>query len=501
VADPGFSVAERGRPDAMYAGLAIAVLLIMAVPVGGAVFVLGFLHGDSPCVMCWEQRIGMILLGLLGLFILRYGPRPRYIGVALLVSAYGIFMGTRHVASHAARDIGQGFSVPILGVHTYTWSLAVFWLSVVIIALLVMVLRPEPVANGPRTLTPLGRAAAAVFLVVAAANVVQAFASTGPPPFAGQSDPVRFSFNPRHWVWSLGEWRSARISLRGRWAVEPPGSYHLVTDPSAGPLGTVPILPVLGRRSVGFPLDGAPTDLAWNEATSQVLITTTHGIYLADSALQTVERYTIVDPGFSVDLGAFGGAAFVNDGDVMAVTENKSYVILRPDDAADADANFRYFLESADRFREVARSRFTTVRARMFHVASLAADPASHSVYTITVPNNQSRRLILSRFDLADRTLSEEFVPALAPGSGLLLGEGRTLHEYFVTGATVVDGMLYAVSANYGALLVIDLGRHAVTAAYAIDNLSDPVGIAAHGGQLWILERSGNLSIIDRPGS
>ena len=91
--------------------LALAVLLLSAIPVGVAVFVLGFGYGDSPCVMCWEQRIGMALVALIGLFVLRYGPKPKYIGMAVLVAAWGVFMGIRHTAMHAARDVGQGFSV------------------------------------------------------------------------------------------------------------------------------------------------------------------------------------------------------------------------------------------------------------------------------------------------------------------------------------------------------------------------------------------------------
>ena len=58
------------------------------------------------------------------------------------------------------------------------------------------------------------------FVVVVAGNVVQAFTSTGPPPFMGQSDPVRFSFNPRHWLWSANEWKPPlKYAFRGRWAV------------------------------------------------------------------------------------------------------------------------------------------------------------------------------------------------------------------------------------------------------------------------------------------
>ena len=66
---------EKRSP--IYVLVSLAVLALSIVPVGGAVFVLGFGAGDSPCVMCWEQRIGMIIIALIGLFVLRYGPRPK----------------------------------------------------------------------------------------------------------------------------------------------------------------------------------------------------------------------------------------------------------------------------------------------------------------------------------------------------------------------------------------------------------------------------------------
>ena len=117
------------RRDALYTILALAVLALAVVPIGIAVFVLGFVYGDSPCVMCWEQRIGMALIALIGLFILRYGPKPKYIGVAVLVGAWGVFMGLRHTGMHAARDVGQGFSTEILGAHTYTWAVLIYWVA------------------------------------------------------------------------------------------------------------------------------------------------------------------------------------------------------------------------------------------------------------------------------------------------------------------------------------------------------------------------------------
>ena len=55
----------------------------------------------------------MILIALTGLFILRFGPRPRYIGLGILISAYGLYMAMRHSALHLARDVGQGFSIEV----------------------------------------------------------------------------------------------------------------------------------------------------------------------------------------------------------------------------------------------------------------------------------------------------------------------------------------------------------------------------------------------------
>jgi disulfide bond formation protein DsbB len=485
------------RRDALYSLLALAVLALV-VPIGIAVFVLGFVYGDSPCVMCWEERIGMALIALVGLFVLRYGPRPKYIGMSVLVAAWGVFMGMRHTAMHAARDVGQGFSIEVLGAHTYTWALFIYWIAVVLMGLLLTLTRKEDMEDRPRALRPLEALAGGVFLVVIAANIVQAFASTGPPPFMGQGDPVRFSFEPAHWVWSTEEWSPAPISLRGRWSIDKPSLEGLPADAARGPLADLPVLPVTRRLRVGFPLDGTPTDLAYDPASARFLVTTQHGIYLADDGLAAVRRYTIVDPGYSVDLGAFAGAAFLDEGAVLAVGENKSFVVERPSDKADAGANFRYFLESAGAFDELSRSRLGTVRARMMYVLSAAFDPAGRSIYTVSVPNNKVKRLVVSRFDRRDMTLSEEFSPTLAPGAGLSLSPKRKLDELVVTGATVADGSLYMLSAAYDTLLKMDLATHQVTAAWAVPGLGRPTGLAAKGDELYIIGQDGRVWVVKR---
>ncbi len=480
--------------------LALAVLVLSVVPVGAAVFLLGFIYGDSPCVMCWEQRIGMAIIAILGLFILRYGPKPKYIGLSVLVGCWGIFMGMRHTGMHAARDIGQGFSIEILGAHTYTWALLIFWVCIVTMGLLLLWMKESDVVTGQRPLKALDKLAMVVFLVVIAGNIVQAFASTGPPPFAGQGDPIRFSFNPRHWVWSTDEWASLPITLRGRWAAEKPAVAAAPGDPGAGPLADLPALAIKEQKRIAVPLRGTATDLAYDAGTDRFLLTTQSGVYLLDGTLSRILRYTIVDPGYSIDLGHFAGAAFLDGKTVMALGENKSFTILRENDGADANRNYRYFLESFDKFDEVSRSRLGTVRARMMYVMSLAYDPATNSLYTFTVPNSKTKGLVVSRFDRSDMTLSEEYVLKLAPESGLKLSaKNRSLGDLYVTGAAISEGRVYAISAAYSTLLTIDLAGRAIVAAHAIPGLIRPVGIAVRGGDFYIAGEGGEVFVIARP--
>ena len=483
--------------NALYTPLTLAVLALVIGPIGIAVFVLGFGLGDSPCVLCWAQRTGMVLIALTGLFVVRFGPRPRYVGLAVLLSCFGIYMGLRHSSLHLWRDVGQGFSAEIFGAHTYTWSMFIYWVCVVMMGVLLLILKDGEAAGEARRLRPLERVTLWLFLVAAAGNAVQAFASTGPPPYMGQGDPVRFSFNPANWVWSLEEWTPSPVSLRGRWAIEKPDVALASIDPAGSPLADVPVLPVARRATVALPMDGPITDLAYDAAGDRFLVTTEKGIYITDGSFSRVLRHTVVDTMFSVDLARFSAGAFLEPDTVIAVSENKSYVVLRENDKADAAANFRYFLASFDKFDEVSRSRFTTVRAKMMYVMSAAFDPADGSVYTVTVPNAKVRRLVVSRFDRRDMTLSEEFTPALGPDSGLAFKtEKGSLDSFYVSGAAFHEGKLYAISAAFGTLLTIDPQARTVVAARSIPGLERPVGLAIKGGEAFIIDAAGGLTIV-----
>ncbi|HRB12988.1 MAG TPA: disulfide bond formation protein B, partial [Vicinamibacteria bacterium] len=115
------------RAERLYTVVACALLALSLGPLATAL-VLGFLHGESPCVLCWAQRTGMTLIALTAVLILRFGPRPRYIGFGVLLATQGIYMAVRHSALHLSRDVGQGFALEILGAHTYNWSAFIFFL-------------------------------------------------------------------------------------------------------------------------------------------------------------------------------------------------------------------------------------------------------------------------------------------------------------------------------------------------------------------------------------
>jgi disulfide bond formation protein DsbB len=475
--------------------LAWVVILLMAGPVGGAVY-LGVAHGESPCILCWAQRTSMVLIALVALFVVRYGPRPRYLGMAVLLGTWGTFMALRHSALHLARDVGQGFSAPIFGLHTYVWSFIVHWTVLLVIGTLLLRMR-EVRAEGVREPGRVGAFAMALFVVVVAANALQAFVSTGPPPYIGQGDPIRLSLDPRHWAWSQEE-ATGRISLRGSWTIPRPDVAALDGAAAHGPLAGLPALPVLGWTRVGVPLDGPLSDLAYDSASRTFLaVTDRHDVLVLDSTLARVMHAVRLDPGWSIDLTPLAGAAFA--GDTLAVlATNKSYVLLRADPRADAEAQWPHFLATSGGVTELQRARFTTVRARQMYVMSLAYDPAAREFVTVGVPNPRHRQLVVSRFARRDMLLASEFEPRLAEGL-VPRGPDRSAAEYVVTGATVSDGTLYCISAAYSTLLAIDLGARTVRGAWTIGGLTQPVGLTVRGSQLLVAQADGRIAVVGRP--
>jgi disulfide bond formation protein DsbB len=264
-------------------------------------------------------------------------------------------------------------------------------------------------------------------------------------------------------------------------------------------LAPVPTLPVTAWEEVGVPLQGSLSGLARDPATGRFLVTTDeYGVYLLDTTLSRILHRVVLDRGFSVDLTPLAGAAFMGVDTMAVLSTNKSYAILTPDPQADPAREWRHFLSTDGGVRELRLGRFQTVRAHQMYVLSMAFDPDAREAVTVSIPNPRHRQLVVSRFARNDMVLSSEFEPEL--GSGLALaGPERALSEYVVTGADVADGKLYAISAAYSTLLVIDLARKEIQAAYGLAGLADPVGLAVLDTRILVAQADGRVAVVERP--
>jgi hypothetical protein len=97
-------------------------------------------------------------------------------------------------------------------------------------------------------------------------------------------------------------------------------------------------------------------------------------------------------------------------------------------------------------------------------------------------------------------TLSEEFTPVLGPDSGLAFKtEKGSLDSFYVSGAAFAGGRIYAISAAFGTLLIIDPQARTVVSAHAIPGLERPVGLAIKGSEAFIVDAGGGLTIVPLP--
>ena len=297
------------------------------------------------------------------------------------------------------------------------------------------------------------------------------------------------------------------MSLRGSWTIPEPDPADIAVDPdpAAGPLRGLPALPVLRRERVSATLGGTLTGFATSPDTADgpgwqglvAVVTDAYEVAVLDSALSRVLHHVVIDPGFSIDVSTLAGAAFLGADTLAVMSTNKSYVLLQPDVAADADREWRHFLETDGTVTELRRSRFATVRARQMYALSLAYDDDARELITVGVPSPRHRRLVVSRFDRGDRILSSEFLPRVR--SGLAGGDAVDMSEYVVTGAAAAEGRLYALSAAHSTLLVIDLATRELAAAYAVPGLSEPVGLGVRGTELLVAQADGVVAVMPRP--
>ncbi|BCX80079.1 disulfide bond formation protein B [Campylobacter sp. 19-13652] len=459
-----------------YTLFALAAIGIFALPVGIANFIFGYVLGDSPCTLCWGQRQSMIYIGVAVLFILRYGMRPRYLGMLLIMTAFGLWESFYHYGAHALEDIGQGFGVAIFGIHTQFWAEVVFWAVVLVLGVIFFFApRPEGFAeefasHGAKWRKLVGAPFLAfwVFFVVVSSNAIQAFVSTGPPPFWGQGDPVRFSFNPKYIIWSSESWDGFKVvqSFFGKrrtisepdYPLTPASNFSFSQDAAGAPLELTQSLSIAGKKSIEFSTNAPAIDITY--ANGEYLISTqNHGFYVANSDLSLKDSF-LLDPYFSATITDFAGASYVKDGVIRIMGSNKTLIDVKTQKSDDLIKGYANFIKGYDKFSADGwRNRLKTSRSKLNYIQSYAND--GKYGYMATIPNGTYTRLFIIKQLNSDKGLEAEYTPELA--ANVKLKDGRKLDELYITGLAFNAGRLYAVSKAYNLLLVIDTKEQTIT--------------------------------------
>ena len=476
-------------------------LLIVLLPVGIANIVLGYFMGDSPCTLCWGQRQNMAYIGVVALFMVRYGFKPKYLATMLVMAAVGLYMSFRHLGNHAMRDVGQGFGLDVFGIHTQMWAEIVFWCVVMLFGLacflaprfdaLIAEMRDKPW----RPLTTFYKAAFGIVAFIIASNTFQALWSTGLPPNWGQGDPVRFSFNPKYVIWSDDSWHGmwGGFNVLGKRDVKDPDFAYapnakklgITFDNNAqnGPLvlnGALKVSQTRTIESINQPIN------TFSQIRGQYFMASKYNFWVLNEELKPTVSAEI-DPWFSANiLDIVGITPYQNDAFVIMGT-NKSLLRARLNPNADDVKGWANFVEGRTQVEAVGglgRARIDTERAKYSYIHSSATD--GRYIFTATVPDNRNHKtFVISKALMADWTLSAEFVPAAD------LKDGRTLGELYVTGMVYEDGKLYAVSKNFNTLLVIDIAAEEVTTAYSIPaELTDIRGLVKNGNHFEVLDHN-----------
>lgn len=475
-------------------------LLIVLLPVGIANLILGYLMGDSPCTLCWGQREQMAFIGVVALFMVRYGFKPKYLATMLVMAAMGLYSSFRHLGNHAARDVGQGFGLDIFGIHTQMWAEIVFWCVVMLFGLACFLaprfdaLIAELRGKSWRPMTGFMKIAFGIVGFIIASNAFQAAWTTGLPPNWGQGDPLRFSWNPKYIYWSDASWHGMwnGINFLGRRDVKDPDFAYAPNaaklgitfehDAKNAPLELTGELKVAGEKAVPG-ITAKLNTVAFIRG--EYVVASKYDFWFLSPDL-TTKFHAAMDPWFSANVLDLVGVTPLNDDAYVLMGSNKSILRIRQNPQADDVKGWANFTAGRDHVEAVGgfgRARIGTERAKMFYIHSSATD--GRYIYTATVPDNKNKKtFVISKALQSDWVLSGEFTPA-AP----MLKKDRSLGELYVTGMVWEDGKLYAVSKNWNVLITIDVANEAVESVLGLPaGLTDIRGLVKKGDTFEVLD-------------
>lgn len=458
--------------------VSLAAMALIALPVGIACIILGYGLGDTPCILCWQERTAMVLVALIAIFITRYGLKPKYLGALIFASVYGLWAGYRHSSNHILKDIGQGFGPAIFGVHTYVWVMVVF-LVILLFAAVLLMLQGDKLSEkeDKNSWTMLNKSTVMVFLVVIGFNIVQAFSQTGPFPFIGQSNPYRMTFDNDKIVWSTANWpKLSSLSARGSFAIERPDFGNMPVVEGSEIANDVNLTSV-GTQMLPVEITGLATGISYSPNSDiYAVVTSDNWVHFLNGKLSKVLASVMIDGAFSVEISNLTGVVFDGDNSVVVTADHKSYVRLEYDPLAKIADSYWLFMDGTDGVKELKRSRFSTVRAKYNYIGGLGWDAVTQEYVTITLPAKVRNNFVVSRFSNQDFELNSE--------AKILNAAGK---YPMVTGLAIEQDKAYLLSQSAEQILVMSTRSNRIEAAYSFSDVTNAQGLTLAKGELAVL--------------
>lgn len=503
-----------------YLFMTTAILLILAIPVGFANMYLGYFHNESPCTLCWFERIGMIVIGILGMFILRYGPQIKYIVCVFLFAGYGIYMGVRHTASWWQRDIGIGLGDKLVGAHTYTWAVVVYWCVVVVMGLALLFIRKNSSMMQDlsseeikiKKLNKYSKFVIVISFVVVCSNAFQALIINGLPPYTGKSNPDRLTFDMSIMskTWTTEVWsRLAHFDLFGKNVPEEvfikdlvePKDLTFDKNISNGAFEITKNIQALNEKfEIKIPeLQKYKhiNAIVYDKINDEFVLISNEMALAYTKDFNTATNFALFDKTNGYDMRYIVDGTFVGDKVIIGAYNKTFSGTQKTDKQIDPMLEWQTFKETSGNISpafftkkndwyEPSRKYILTIRAKQNYVHAYAND--GEYLYLISTPNKFSKKLILSYASTKDYLLSGEKV--LSVGDDLKLKENKNINDYYIVGAEIVKDKMLALSLRYNTFLVIDYKNAKIIDAYGVEGLENPKSFTIKNDTLYILDRT-----------
>ncbi|MCR8685446.1 disulfide bond formation protein DsbI [Campylobacter ureolyticus] len=456
---------EIKKTKLFYALMCLAGFLIILLPVGIANFYFGYVLKDSPCTLCWGQREAMIFIGVIALFIVRYGMKAKYLAMLLIVTAFGLWQSLAHYGNHAHRDLDQGFGLAVFGIHTYFWAEVVFWAVILLLGIMLFFAPKfssfDKEMEG-KTYRNLSKPVFVVFVIsafVIASNVFQAFVSTGIAPYYGQGDPVRFTLDKKYIIWDDSGYKNhfKTISFLGKRDVKAPDyafapatklGINFDNDPQNSPIAADESLSIKSQQVIEFDKPINTLDFIDGE----FVASSKWDVYFMDENFKVNSHFEL-DPLFSATIDPIISINKMDERRFVLMGSNKTFLKFAKNENANEALQYADFIEGNDKFegqgKGLGRGRIDTVRAKFHHIASMTND--GKYLYLASVPNNKDKKkFVISKILMSDMTLSAEFTPSAN------LKDGASLGDLYITSMTYYNNKIYALSKNHNVIAVIN---------------------------------------------